>query len=487
MATQLQLRKGSTSANLNFTGAVGEVTVDTQKNELRVHDGSTVGGHVIYTKTDVDAALDLKANASTTLVGYGITDGANTDLSNLTSTGQDKFDAKANKAMNNLTTVGKNITNWSTNVTNCVTEISQDIDLELSLGILTIKEGTKLYVPNGFEQDGVTLKFDEVTIENDITWYPDGGTSEALIVFYNNSTNSINYRYWSEVFSGDVAPTTTTNMVWYDITNNIIQLTTDSGSTWENNLSLPICIVHANSNHQVTSISQVFNGFGYIGSTSYVLPGVKGLIPNGRNVDGTLNNTEISITVVKTVTPDLSSLLTTDKVAIVLENDGISYNGGYRYNEESNLTFDDTTLRPCCYIGNCSLNSSLNSKIYNFRTNSVFHEIDYNNTEFLSYCSAPSNNVITLTLGTSGSTYKAPGDGWFYVEKESTGFSEILSIQNLSSLLTETNISTATDQHITCIMPVSSGDSVKVDYSLGGATTAFNFIYTNGSKPGLLL
>lgn len=484
MATQLQLRKGSTSANLNFTGAVGEVTVDTQKNELRVHDGTTAGGHVIYTKTDVDAALDLKANASTTLVGYGITDGANTDLSNLTSTGQDKFDAKANKAMNNLTTVGNNIANWSTNVTNCITEISQDISLELLLGILTIKEGTKLYVPNGFEQDGITLKFDEVTIENDITWYPGGGTSEALVVFYNNSTSSIIYRYWSEVYSGNTAPTATTNMVWYDTTNNVIKLTTDSGSTWENTLSFPICIVYANNDHQVISINQVFNGFGYVGSTTYVLPGVKGIIPNGRNANGTLNNTEISITAVKTVTPDPSSPLTMNKVAIVLENNNISYNGDYKYNEKDNLTFDATTLRPCCYIGSCSLN---NSKVYNFRTNSVFHAIDYNNTEFISYCAAPSNRTIELTLGVSGSTYKAPSNGWFYIEKEAAGFSEILSIQNQSSLLTETNIATATDQHITCIMPVSEDDSIKVNYSLGGATIAFRFIYANGSKTGLLL
>jgi len=44
MATQLQLRRGTTSENASFTGAVGEVTVDTTKDTLIVQDGSTAGG-----------------------------------------------------------------------------------------------------------------------------------------------------------------------------------------------------------------------------------------------------------------------------------------------------------------------------------------------------------------------------------------------------------------------------------------------------------
>ena len=47
MAKQLQLRKGTTTEHNSFTGAVGELTYDTQKKQLRVHDGDTVGGHVV--------------------------------------------------------------------------------------------------------------------------------------------------------------------------------------------------------------------------------------------------------------------------------------------------------------------------------------------------------------------------------------------------------------------------------------------------------
>ena len=44
MAKRLQLRGGTTSQHASFTGAVREVTVDTDKDILVVHDGSTAGG-----------------------------------------------------------------------------------------------------------------------------------------------------------------------------------------------------------------------------------------------------------------------------------------------------------------------------------------------------------------------------------------------------------------------------------------------------------
>ena len=44
MAGRLQLRRGTTSQNDAFTGAIGELTLDTQKKQIRLHDGSTQGG-----------------------------------------------------------------------------------------------------------------------------------------------------------------------------------------------------------------------------------------------------------------------------------------------------------------------------------------------------------------------------------------------------------------------------------------------------------
>ena len=44
MTKQFQFRKGTTAEHFNFTGALAEITVDTDKNTAVVHDGATPGG-----------------------------------------------------------------------------------------------------------------------------------------------------------------------------------------------------------------------------------------------------------------------------------------------------------------------------------------------------------------------------------------------------------------------------------------------------------
>ena len=65
MSKQVQLRGGTTAEHMDFIGAPREVTVDTDLNTLRVHDGQTPGGHdlakaddVIGLRKDVQNMLD---------------------------------------------------------------------------------------------------------------------------------------------------------------------------------------------------------------------------------------------------------------------------------------------------------------------------------------------------------------------------------------------------------------------------------------------
>ena len=62
MAKLLKLRRGTTSQHGSFTGAEGEVTVDTDKETLVVHDGSTAGGHPV-------AAEDMATVSSASIAG----------------------------------------------------------------------------------------------------------------------------------------------------------------------------------------------------------------------------------------------------------------------------------------------------------------------------------------------------------------------------------------------------------------------------------
>lgn len=45
MPTAVQFRRGTTTQHSSFTGALGEVTVDTDKDVVVVHDGSLAGGY----------------------------------------------------------------------------------------------------------------------------------------------------------------------------------------------------------------------------------------------------------------------------------------------------------------------------------------------------------------------------------------------------------------------------------------------------------
>jgi len=57
MATELKLRRGTTSQHSSFTGAEAEVTVDTDKETVVVHDGSTAGGFALATEDSVGVDL----------------------------------------------------------------------------------------------------------------------------------------------------------------------------------------------------------------------------------------------------------------------------------------------------------------------------------------------------------------------------------------------------------------------------------------------
>lgn len=69
MALQIQLRSGTATEHNTFTGANGEVTVDTTNKTLRVHDGSTVGGTRLATLTGGLVPVSQLPDATTTVKG----------------------------------------------------------------------------------------------------------------------------------------------------------------------------------------------------------------------------------------------------------------------------------------------------------------------------------------------------------------------------------------------------------------------------------
>jgi len=63
MSTRVQWRRGSTAQTATFTGASGEITVDTDKNVVVVHDNITPGGHAAPQLSFVQDAYNIANSA----------------------------------------------------------------------------------------------------------------------------------------------------------------------------------------------------------------------------------------------------------------------------------------------------------------------------------------------------------------------------------------------------------------------------------------
>ena len=208
----------------------------------------------------------------------------------------------------------------STQITNCITEIPQDIKLELNNGTLTLKAGSKVYDGAG---NVINITSDIKRTDASI-W---SSISKALILCTSSDLDVVRVE---RAFSGSTPPESPNQYdTWYDTTNKVIKRYLDG--VWTGNWSLSLGIFNGPN----MSIDQVFNGFGYIGSTVFALPGVKGLIPNGRNADGSLKNTELNSGVVKTYTES-----STGNRFLMLDSGGVSNFVTVLYDEEKNILYN---------------------------------------------------------------------------------------------------------------------------------------------------
>lgn len=74
MAKQLQIRGGTTVQHSTFTGALREITIDTDKDVVVVHDGTTVGGFPLAKQTSVDSKVTKVTSTDNAVVRFnGVT------------------------------------------------------------------------------------------------------------------------------------------------------------------------------------------------------------------------------------------------------------------------------------------------------------------------------------------------------------------------------------------------------------------------------
>lgn len=250
------------------------------------------------------------------------------------------------------------------NITNCITAIPQDIKLKLVDGVMTLKAGSKVYKANG---ESITISGDLVAAQ--------GGTNTGAFAFYRSDNSTVYTVIASQTFSGTSAPAnpfiTTT---WLDMGAKDVKVY--DGTQWVGGVSLPLCTFD-NQGGKVTAVTQVFNGMGYIGNSVYALPGVKGLIPNRFNADGSLNNAEFKVANVL-ITTNTGS---TDKRNIVFNNGWMGHPRQSYYNIEDNCNYrtndDETGIIITTTIIAAAV-EYVKGRVTSLTPKTVFHAVDYN-------------------------------------------------------------------------------------------------------------
>lgn len=453
------------------------------------------GAASTITSSDLTASKALVSDANGKISTSSVTSTELGYVSGVTSAIQTQLSNKASTDLSN-----------SPYTTNRILEIPQDIKLELNNGTLTLKAGSKVYVPNGANN------FDVYTTSQDYT-ADTSAYSGFYVISVTRSNGTINgVTAIQNCISGTTAPTSPTALQgWYDTTNNIIKRYSGGSEQTLVRFSFPLCSITSDGTN-ITSIDQIFNGFGYIGSTVFVLPGVKVQTTFERNADGTYKSEIWSIQSVLTNTRSSSGTNLQWYVQKKISDGTTAVNAILHYYSSSTIpstgptfsliwceedggwystgsTGTATKLTNYYFLKVFSSDADSTGKISNFKTCSVDSVVNNNASNFsaagrsyLSGMGMPSSNYEEWTLGASGATYTAPANGWVTISKAVASDAQYVTLINSTSGL---NIDCFPNQSpATCrlFIPTKKGDALVVSYNATGSTNFFRFVYAEGEN-----
>lgn len=355
-----------------------------------------------------------------------VADGEKKEIEDLIDNGKDeiqeglnRLNTTTNNSIADINTTAKSYDNLTKRqITNCLLEVPQRIKYTLENGTLTIKAGSVVIVPYGTTDRtsefpvGATFIHDNFKVYdtqfadgkffvlaelvNDIASGGETTDARQRSVFVNLTLKNVSTYVYSG--SGTADYTGTSNYALYRTDENVMKLFTTTSGLRADILSLPIGRCTADGVHFVGTIDQIFNGMGYIGSTVWVDKGVKGLSPNGRNEDGSLKNTEL--TVDKLITRTFN---TTENVVLALYVNSISKTSfeTYTYKENENINYSGSNVWDTCVIGSSTLT---NGVISNFQPKQPFRAVDHSELEEV--------HCVVETYKNGASWYRIWSDGW---------------------------------------------------------------------------
>lgn len=289
-----------TTAEVNAVKAEAVETINATRDSATTTINST--------RDSATASIENTKNTSISNIKATQT-AAETEINNTMSDAISNVKSAEQASIDEIGNIYPTIADYPYTITNCIKTIPQDITLELG-DSLVVKSGSKCYRPNG---SGV---FDIVLINSDTPVVVPSTAVDGKVMLFLRSDNSVWVDNVGDVTSGTTAPTDGT---FYDTSTNTIDWYY-SGTKDVKKYSLPlgICTV---SGGAIVNIDRVFNGFGYVGSTVFALPGINYLIPDGRTSDGLIKNknittTKVSISTTKYKGNQIFSLMSGGTIAV---------------------------------------------------------------------------------------------------------------------------------------------------------------------------
>lgn len=413
-----------------------------------------------------------------------------------------------------------------TQISNCILEKPKNIQYELIDGVFRLKAGSVAVVPYGTEPPALEIGDDlcgyevvDIQYENnklfywvktrqDYTLTPGGKSSHRFITLRLSQAGLIDANTES-LLSGETPAKESLNTRWYDIQNNVIK-EYHSNNQWENSdyLSFPFAQISLNSAQTVyNDVALDLSTLGYFGKTVFVNKGIKVLVPNGFNSDGSMSNLEYENdkfrlrTITENITgrwvvglphPKDSEYENQDLFLIKealfdnacdipvtenFENGEVKYlilNNSYLGKQNNKVI--SRYMVPLGNVGTVINNNVINS----FSPKESFSCLDFQNRSFISSMSMPGTHKVELTVGATDTTYTAPADGWFVVNAKFSSINNYLLIQSNVGVLFHSHNDTTGSMAYS--IPVARKQTVFIRYSGTVESKSLTFIYANGAK-----
>ena len=325
MSTQIQYRRGTSAENNAFTGALGEITVDTTNKTLRVHDGVTAGGSQVLSVSNTtgnsviagnlipssNVTYDLGSStlrwrtayfsASTIDLG-GSTIGVTGDSFSFSVAGTPPITMSANGAMTSNTLTAATVTVTSTTQSTSISTgalvingglgVAKDVFLNANLTV-----GGNLFV-NG---NVTTLNANNLSISDSMIYLADDNPADTLDIGFVSAFTNPGYQHTGFVRDA-------TDGVWKIFANVVAEPTTTVDFTNANYSTLLVGNLVARANLVVANItaggtfgsagqflSQTGSGLGWVSlSSSKISTNASNVVADTSFVNVAVNGSNVA-------------------------------------------------------------------------------------------------------------------------------------------------------------------------------------------------